>query len=77
MPGEEGEILRLSQHPTLSHVCHAERSGAETKHRTPTRMEYCTDNAAMIAAAAEFLVQERGEEAYASFSTEASLGLSL
>ena len=49
----------------------------EKKMRVPKKMEYCTDNAAMIAAAAEFLVQERSGEAYSSFSTEASLALSL
>lgn len=43
--------------------------------RTPATLAYCTDNAAMIAAAAEFLVQEKGEAAYEPFATGASLPL--
>jgi N6-L-threonylcarbamoyladenine synthase len=43
--------------------------------RWPRRMEYCTDNAAMIAAAAEFLHQELGERAFGPFETAASLPL--
>jgi N6-L-threonylcarbamoyladenine synthase len=58
-----------------------DRVGPKTKHRTrtriPARIEYCTDNAAMIAAAAEFLLQDRGKEAYGVFKTEASLALAL
>lgn len=45
--------------------------------RFPTEMHYCTDNAAMIASAAEFLIQERGEEAFESFETKASLPLEI
>jgi tRNA A37 threonylcarbamoyltransferase TsaD len=41
----------------------------------PIRLSYCTDNAAMIGAAGFFLAQERGEDAYVSFETEASLPL--
>ncbi|MBM3227433.1 tRNA (adenosine(37)-N6)-threonylcarbamoyltransferase complex transferase subunit TsaD [Candidatus Peribacteria bacterium] len=44
--------------------------------RWPEKLLYCTDNAAMIAAAGEFLVQERGEDAYEPFETVASLPLS-
>ncbi len=51
--------------------------GAETKHRTPLRFEYCTDNAAMIAAAAYFLIEERWDGVFASFETEASVSLML
>jgi tRNA A37 threonylcarbamoyltransferase TsaD len=43
--------------------------------RFPVKLRYCTDNAAMIGAAAFFLVQEQGEEAFASFETQASLPL--
>lgn len=43
--------------------------------RSPSKIVFCTDNAAMIAAAAYFLVQEKGKEAYADFKTEASLSL--
>ena len=57
-------------------VCHAS-TGLSMTLKTPTRLEYCTDNAAMIAAAGEFLVKERKEEAYVSFQTEASLALYL
>lgn len=42
--------------------------------RTPATLAYCTDNAAMIAAAAEFLVRERGMP-IGDFDTEASLPL--
>ena len=42
--------------------------------RTPSKLSYCTDNAAMIAAAATFLVQEQGPKATA-WVTEASLPL--
>lgn len=44
--------------------------------RKPTHIRYCTDNAAMIAAAAYFLAQEHGESAYAPFITQATLPLS-
>jgi N6-L-threonylcarbamoyladenine synthase len=43
--------------------------------RIPATMAYCTDNAAMIASAAEFMYREIGEKAYASFATGASLSL--
>jgi len=43
--------------------------------RVPSKLRYCTDNAAMIAAAAAFLVQEKAEEAYKTFETAASLPL--
>ncbi len=43
--------------------------------RFPATLGYCTDNAAMIGAAAEFLVQERGVDAYLPFETIASLPL--
>lgn len=33
----------------------------------PLKLEYCTDNAAMIGSAAYFLVQEQGEAAYEAF----------
>jgi len=43
--------------------------------RTPVKIQYCTDNAAMIAAAGFFLMQERGEGAFEAFETMASLPL--
>jgi N6-L-threonylcarbamoyladenine synthase len=43
--------------------------------RFPKNLAYCTDNAAMIAAAAEFLMQEKGDGATERFTTEATLGL--
>ena len=45
--------------------------------RHPSKIIYCTDNAAMIAAAGEFLVQEHGEKAYKQFETLASLPLAM
>jgi N6-L-threonylcarbamoyladenine synthase len=45
--------------------------------RHPSKLVYCTDNAAMIAAAGAFLVQEFGEKAYESFETTASLPLAM
>ncbi len=44
--------------------------------RFPSTLAYCTDNAAMIGAAAQFLYDEQGDKAYESFATEASLPLS-
>lgn len=41
----------------------------------PTTLKYCTDNAAMIAAAGFFLVKENGDDAYATFETSATLPL--
>lgn len=41
--------------------------------RTPQKIAYCTDNAAMIAGAAYFLWKELGESAAKPFMTEASL----
>jgi N6-L-threonylcarbamoyladenine synthase len=43
--------------------------------RIPAKIEYCTDNAAMIAAAGEFLVADLGRKAYETFETEASAAL--
>ena len=43
--------------------------------RAPRKIVYCTDNAAMIASAAYFLVQERGDDAYKPWRTESSLPL--
>jgi N6-L-threonylcarbamoyladenine synthase len=45
--------------------------------RHPSKIIYCTDNAAMIAAAGEFLVQENGTQAFETFETTASLPLSM
>lgn len=44
--------------------------------RFPATLSYCTDNAAMIGAAAQFMVDELGDDSYASFETVASLALS-
>ncbi|MBU0766250.1 tRNA (adenosine(37)-N6)-threonylcarbamoyltransferase complex transferase subunit TsaD [Patescibacteria group bacterium] len=43
--------------------------------RVPKNIPYCTDNAAMIGAAAAFLIKEKGDEAYEPFETVASLSL--
>ncbi len=43
--------------------------------RTPATIQYCTDNAAMIAAAGYFLHGEEGDAACRAFDTEASIGL--
>ncbi len=42
------------------------------KVRWPVALTYCTDNAAMIAAAAFFAAKERGESAFAPFLTKAT-----
>jgi N6-L-threonylcarbamoyladenine synthase len=44
--------------------------------RFPVKLSYCTDNAAMIASAAEFLSEEDPDAKSAVFPTEASLPLS-
>jgi len=43
--------------------------------RAPKKLAYCTDNAAMIAAAGYFLWLEQHEKAYEAFATQASLPL--
>jgi len=43
--------------------------------RFPTKLPYCTDNAAMIAAAATFLIQEEPQATHHAFETTASLPL--
>ncbi len=43
--------------------------------RVPATLAYCTDNAAMIASAGEFIARELGDGAYATFATAASLPL--
>jgi N6-L-threonylcarbamoyladenine synthase len=43
--------------------------------RFPTKLSYCTDNAAMIGAAAYFMLNELGDKAYGDFETVASLPL--
>ncbi len=50
-----------------------ERCG-DIKIRIPP-LKYCTDNAAMIAAAGYFMIQELGEGAHEGFETEASVSL--
>ena len=51
-----------------------EMSGTTTI-RWPTKISYCTDNAAMIGSAAEYMAQEMGDKAYEPFETVASLPL--
>ncbi|MBU0458179.1 tRNA (adenosine(37)-N6)-threonylcarbamoyltransferase complex transferase subunit TsaD [Patescibacteria group bacterium] len=41
--------------------------------RTPIKIVYCTDHAAMIGSAAFFMQKEMGEKAYDKFETEASI----
>ncbi len=43
--------------------------------RVPKSLNYCTDNAAMIAAAGEFMHQELREDAFMKFETRASMPL--
>ncbi len=43
--------------------------------RVPHTLGYCTDNAAMIGAAAYFMTEELGDDAYSSFETAASVPL--
>ena len=43
--------------------------------RVPMKISYCTDNAAMIGAAAYYLVKEADEKAYEEFETVASMPL--
>ncbi len=43
--------------------------------RHPTTLRFCTDNAAMIAAAGYFLIQENADHAYETFDTQASIPL--
>ncbi len=45
--------------------------------RVPSTLAYCTDNAAMIAAAGFFLLRENPEAANAGFQTTASLPLEM
>lgn len=79
----------LAQHPEIREVQIVGGVSANTRLRSllqertgnipvraPRTIAYCTDNAAMIAGAAYFLLQERGVSAYASWETEASLPLS-
>ncbi len=44
--------------------------------RTPRKISYCTDNAAMIGAAAYFIYQEMGDKCFESFKTETTIPLS-
>jgi len=44
--------------------------------RWPQRIEYCTDNAAMIAAACGFLLAEQPQAADLAWTTDATLPLS-
>lgn len=43
--------------------------------RFPTKLVYCTDNAAMIGVAAQFMVDQMGTDAFGEFETHASLPL--
>lgn len=61
----------VSANKRLRSMC-AERG---IKIRLPQKLEYCTDNAAMIAAAGYFLYKEKGDAAFAEFTTEASVAL--
>jgi len=53
-----------------------EETCSELPLRVPLKISYCTDNAAMIGAAAYFLSKETGEEAFEEFEICASLPLS-
>lgn len=55
----------------------SKRTNEQTILRWPSTLVYCTDNAAMIASAGEFLIQEHGKKAYEVFETTASLPLHL
>lgn len=81
-------LAALAHHPEVSEVhvvggvsantalrlALRERIPVRTLH-FPQRLVFCTDNAAMIGAAAEFLHRELGERAFDPFTTEASLPL--
>ena len=80
--------LALEQHPEIKEVHlvggvsanlylreQATKICGSTALRWPQKISYCTDNAAMIAAAATFLLQEYPDEAKAEFVTAASLPL--
>jgi N6-L-threonylcarbamoyladenine synthase len=80
--------LALEQHPDIQEVHLVGGVSANTRLRAmltasapgvtirfPATLAYCTDNAAMIGAAAEFMVREQGNTAYDTFETIASLPL--
>jgi len=53
-------------------------TAAAAKHiriRTPLRLQFCTDNGAMIAAAGTFLLKEKPDMRDAPFETVATVGL--
>ncbi len=50
-------------------------AGENVSVRVPQSLNFCTDNAAMIAAAGEFMHQETGDRAFVTFETKASMPL--
>lgn len=80
--------LAVKQHPDIKEIHLVGGVSANTRLREmikaaaptavvrfPATLSYCTDNAAMIATAAHFLLEEHGNKAYADFETVASLPL--
>jgi N6-L-threonylcarbamoyladenine synthase len=65
-----GVSANLALRETLKTLC-----GDRLTLRTPLILSYCTDNAAMIAGAAFYLIQEKPEQAREAFVTSASLPL--
>lgn len=77
----------VAAHPDTAQVHMVGGVSANTRLRTmladtlavpliaPATLRMCTDNAAMIAAGAYFLVQEHGDSAYDAFTTNATLSL--
>ncbi len=53
-----------------------QEAAPQVKIRFPATLSYCTDNAAMIGSAAQFMHDEHGDDVYAAFETVASLPLS-
>jgi N6-L-threonylcarbamoyladenine synthase len=63
----------VSANRTLRNMCEQ----LDVPCRLPAKMEYCTDNAAMIACAGYFLHKEKGDAAFEPVLTEASCELIL
>lgn len=66
-----GVSANLRLRKMLQEIC----GGRTLKH--PSTIQYCTDNAAMIAAGGYFLVEELGEKAFEPFETSTSQHLQL
>ena len=75
MHPETKEIHLVGGVSANEHLRYLTRQLSNVTVRNPSKIVFCTDHAAMVAAAGYYLVKEKGKEAFEPFQTVASLPL--